>query len=134
MLMRNVLTFPGIRLITFYLVMVMSGLFMAPAAVHAAFVSSAPAAGEFAAGDIDAVRASLQKELVAERLSALGLDADEIGGRLDALSADELEAVSADAERIQAGGDALGGLVSLAILVLIIVLILKVMDKEVVIK
>lgn len=132
--MEKFLHFKGVKLVCFYLAMVMSGLLLAPAAAQAAFVSAVPPAGDADMVDLAAVRAGLQKDLVADRLSALGLDARDISHRLDALSPDELEAVAAEAEHIQSGGDGVGTLVTLAVLVLLVVLILKLMDKEVVIK
>ena len=57
-----------------------------------------------------------------------------IQARLDSLSSEERLAVMADVEKLQTGGDGVGSLVSLAVLVLIIILIIKLMDKEITIK
>ena len=51
--------------------------------------------------------------------------------RLDGLTPEERQAVLTDIDEIQAGGN---GVVSLLLVVLLVVLILKLMDKEIVIK
>ena len=130
--MRKMLRYPAVRLICWYLAFTLSGLFILPAAAQAAFIS--PSERALAAMDIDTlatVREALEKGLLTEKLTALGLSADEITTRLDALTPDERQAVLDDVNKIQAGGN---GIVTLLLVVLLVVLILKLMDKEITIK
>ncbi|MCJ7500382.1 PA2779 family protein [bacterium] len=130
--MRKMLRYPAVRLICWYLAFTLSGLFILPAAAQAAFIS--PSDGTLAAMDVDTlatVREALEKGLLTERLTALGLSADEITARLDALTPDERQAVLDDTDKIQAGGN---GIVTLLLVVLLVILILKLMDKEIIIK
>lgn len=130
--MRKILRYPAVRLICWYLAFTLSGLFILPAAAQAAFIS--PSEGTLAGMDIDnlaTVREALENGILTEKLTALGLSADEITARLDALTPEERQAVLADADKIQAGGN---GVVSLLLVVLLVVLILKLMDKEIIIK
>jgi hypothetical protein len=130
--MRKMLRYPAVRLICWYLAFTLSGLFILPAAAQAAFIS--PSEGALAAMDVDTlatVREALEKGLLKEKLTALGLSADEITTRLDALTPDERQAVLNDVDKIQAGGN---GIVTLLLVVLLVVLILKLMDKEITIK
>ena len=83
---------------------------------------------------VEGIQAALENEILKERLSALGLSSEEIRARLDTLSTEERLAVMADVEQLQAGGDGFGTLVSLAVLVLLVILIIKLMDKEITIK
>jgi hypothetical protein len=109
-----------------YLVFVLSGIVFLPGAVQAAFIPTTQ--GELAgtSGDLLAeVRNALEDQLLAEKLTALGLSPEEVQARLDALTLEERQAVMADLEKVQAGGD----LVGIAVLVLLVVLILKLMDK-----
>lgn len=133
--MRKILNVPITRLVCWYLALFLSGIVVVPSTVNAAFISSS----EITLSGIDSdvlneVRLALENDLLAERLGELGLSSEEIKSRLDALSPDEHEAVLADMERIQAGGDGAGSLIGLAILVLLIILIIKLLDKEIVIK
>ena len=130
--MRKMLRYPAGRLICWYLAFTLSGLFILPGAAQAAFIS--PSEGTLAAMDIDTlatVREALEKGLLTEKLTALGLSADEIKARLDVLTPDERQAVIDDVDKIQAGGS---GVVTLLLVVLLVVLILKLMDKEITIK
>jgi hypothetical protein len=130
--MRKMLQYPAVRMICWYLAFTFSGFFILPATAQAGFIS--PSEGTLAEMDADAiaaVREALEEGILTEKLTALGLSADEITARLDALTPDERQAVLADMEQIQAGGN---GLVSLLLVVLLVILILKLMDKEITIK
>jgi hypothetical protein len=130
--MRKMVHYPAVRMICWYLAFTLSGLFILPAAAQAAFIS--PSAGTLAGMDVDAlatVRDALEKGILTEKLTALGLAPDEIKVRLDALTPEERQAVLDDVDQIQAGGD---GLVTLLLVVLLVILILKLMDKEITIK
>jgi hypothetical protein len=108
---------------------------MMPVTVNAAFISpSEITLAEVDANTLSEVRMALENELLTERLGELGLSSAEIKSRLDALSPEEHAAVLEDMERIQSGGDGASTLISLAVLVLLIVLIIKLMDKEITIK
>lgn len=130
--MRKMLSRPSVRMICWYLAFTLSGLFVLPATVQAAFIS--PSEGALAGMDVDtlaATREALEKGVLTEKLTALGLSPDEIVARLDGLTPDERQAVLDDVDKIQAGGD---GVVTVLLVVLLVVIILKLMDKEITIK
>ncbi len=133
--MRRILTLPSVKAVCLYLVVVLSGVAAVPFAAHAAFVSpSENVLAEVDVTSLEGIRAALEDELLTERLTALGLSPEEIQARLDSLTVQERQVVMADVEKLQAGGDGISSLVSLAVLVLIIFLIMKLMDKEITIK
>ncbi|MDF1536773.1 MAG: PA2779 family protein [bacterium] len=124
--MRILLSSPVARMTCWYLTFVLSGMVFLPGAVQAAFIPSAPAEMTGMSGDLLAeARNALEDQLLAEKLTALGLSPEEVQARLDSLTVEERQAVVADLENIQAGGS----LVGLAVLVLLVILILKLMDK-----
>ena len=130
--MRKVLRYPAFRVICWYLVFTLSGLFVLPATLQAAFIS--PSAKTLAEKDIDRladVREALENDLLAEKLTSLGLLPEEIKARLDSLTPEERQAVLTDIDHVQAGGN---GIVTLLIVILLVILILKLLDKEIVIK
>jgi hypothetical protein len=132
LIMRKVLCHPAVRLTCWYLAFALSGLLVLPVTVQAAFIS--PSEGALAGMDVDtlaAVQEGLEKGIIKEKLTALGLSPDEIRTRLDGLTPEERQAVLANIDQIQAGGD---GVVTILLVVLLVVLILKLMDKEIVIK
>lgn len=130
--MRKMLSIPAVRLICWYLVFTFSGLFLLPAAVQASFISSSEATlASVDADTLETVRNALENSVLSEKLSALGLSSDEVKARLDALTPDERQAVLADVDQIQAGGN---GVVTILVVILLVVLILKLLDKEITIK
>lgn len=133
--MRKILALPAVKGLCLYLVLVLSGIAALPMAAHAAFISSSENVfAEMDVTSVEGIQIALENELLTERLTALGLSSEEIQARLDSLSSEERLAVMADVEKLQTGGDGVGSLVSLAVLVLIIILIIKLMDKEITIK
>ncbi|UCF30008.1 MAG: PA2779 family protein [bacterium] len=132
--MREILGSRIGNLIVWYLVTAFAGVFTVPAVAKAAFI---PNAGRYVDGNadgIDQLKQVLENELLRGKLSGLGLSQEEIAGRIDSLTAQERRAVLADLDRIQAGGDGLGTVLTVALIVLVVVLILKLLDKEIVIK
>ena len=126
------LRYPAVRLVCWYLAFTLSGLFILPATVHAVFIS--PSESVLAEMDVDSlavIREALENVVLTEKLTALGLSPDEITTRLDALTSEERQAVLAEVDQIQAGGN---GVVTLLIVILLVVLILKLLDKEIIIK
>jgi hypothetical protein len=133
--MRRILALPVVKALCLYLVLVLSGIAALPTAAHAAFISSSEnVLVDMDVTSVEGIRVALENELLTERLAALGLSSEEIQARLDSLTTDERLAVMADVEKLQAGGDGVGGLLSLAVLVLIIILIIKLLNKEITIK
>ena len=133
--MRKMLFVPMVRLTCWYLVLFLSGVAFVPATVNAAFISSTEThLGNTDINALSTARYTLESDLLREHLGKLGLSPAEIKSRLESLSPEEHQAVLEDMEKIQAGGDGMGTLVSLAVLVLLVILILKRMDKEITIK
>ncbi len=139
--MVKLLRHPVTLFVCWYLSVFFAGIFALPAVAQAAFVSSVPPALPSAASAapadaaaLDALRVSLEDQVLRDRLSALGVSAPRVEERLAGLSDAERQQVLADLGRIQAGGDAVGSLVGVALLVLIIILIVKLVNKEIVIK
>jgi hypothetical protein len=127
--MKKMLRYPAVRLICWYLAFTFSGFLILPVTAQGGFIS--PSEGTLAEMDVDViatVREALEKGVLTEKLTALGLSADEITARLDALTPDERQAVLADMEQIQAGGN---GLVTLLVIVALVLLILHLTDKKI---
>ena len=130
--MKKMLRYPAVRLICWYLAFTFSGFVILPATTQGGFIS--PSEGILAETDSDViatVREALEKGILTEKLTALGLSADEITVRLDALTPDERQAVLADMAQIQTGGDSL---VTILVIVALVLLILHLLDKKVVIQ
>ena len=127
-MMRRILERPISKGICLYLVFVFSGMFALPLTAQAAFLpSSDNILNEMEVTSLDEVRAALEDDLLAERLTSLGLSSEEIRARIDSLSVEERQAVMAHMEEIQAGGS---DILTLALVVLIAVVIYLLLKKD----
>ena len=127
--MRKILHYPAMRFVCCYLAFTLSGFVMLPATAQAGFIS--PSEGTLVEMDADVlttVREALEEGILTEKLTALGLSADEITARLDALTPDERQVVLADMEQIQAGGSTI---VTVLVIIALVLLILHLTDKQV---
>lgn len=103
--------------------------------VQAAFVPSDESfASSMRQQDIATVKKILEQKLVQQRLKTLGFSGDEVKARLDKLSDDELHRFATQLDTLAAGGDGLGVLVAILVIVGIIALILFITGKRVVIQ
>lgn len=85
--------------------------------------------------DMTKVQSFLEQKIVLQKLSDYGVSADEAMEKIRAMSDREVHRLAALTDRAAEGTDSgLGLLIGLAVLVLLVVLILKLMNKEVVVR
>ena len=82
---------------------------------------------------IESIRQALEQEVVAQRLADFGLSAQEISAKLPSLSDEQLHQLAGLSKDV-AAGDALGAVIGVLVIILLVIVILKLMNKEVVIK
>lgn len=76
------------------------------------------------AENVAKIKATLERKEIAARLSDYGLTPEEVSSRLDRLTDQQAAEIAAQIDRINAGGDTLGVLISIALLALLVLLIL----------
>jgi hypothetical protein len=85
--------------------------------------------------DVTKIQSFLEQKVVLQKLSDYGVSADKAMEKVRAMSDREVHRLASLTDRIAEGTDSgLGILIGLAVLVLLVVLILKLMNKEVVIR
>ena len=84
--------------------------------------------------DLVIVRHALEHKLVAQKLRDYGVDPANVEARLATMSDADVHTLASASKGLPSGGDDLGVLVSLLIIVLLVILILKLMNKEIVVK
>ena len=85
--------------------------------------------------DMAKVQAFLENKVVVQKLVDYGVSPAEAMAKVKAMSAQDLHRLASLTDRAAAGTDsALGFLIALAILVILIIVILKLMNKEVVVR
>lgn len=96
--------------------------------------TEAVAASTQRAADVANIQRILESKLVSERLSQAGLSMTEIKSRLDKLSDEEVHGFSSQLETVYPGGDALGVVIALLIIVILVMVILKLSNRQIVIR
>ena len=123
-----------LRRIAIMLVVSMALISIVPQ-VEASFVSSDESFSyTMRQQDTATIKKVLEQKLVKQRLKVLGYSEDEVKARLDKLSDNELHRFATQLDTLTAGGDALGVLVAILVIVGIIALILFITGKRVVIQ
>lgn len=88
--------------------------------------------------DIISLKRFLDNKIVEEKLIEWGYSKEEIAGRLNNLSDDELHYFATQSDSLQAGGDAVGAvlgfILALLLIALLVILILELTGHDVVIK
>jgi sulfur relay (sulfurtransferase) DsrF/TusC family protein len=112
-------------------------LFMSFPAV-AGLINSTPSSVEMAdkvrGAEIDKVQKVLEMQIVADKLQAYGLSADEVSVKLQSMSDEQLHLMAQASDRILAGGEGLGFVIGILVIVLLVILIMKLLDKKIIIK
>ena len=84
--------------------------------------------------DTATIKKIIEQKLLEQQLKTLGYSEDEVKARLDKLSDNELHRFATQLDTLTVGGDALGVLVAILVIVAIIALILFITGKRVVIQ
>lgn len=84
--------------------------------------------------DIARIQRVLESKLVSDKLSQAGLTQDEINGKIGQLSDDEVHSFASQLDSLYPGGDGLGVVIGLLIIVILVLVILKLSDRKIVIR
>jgi len=104
---------------------------VAEAGLIASNLSKAEARSE----DLAKVQSFLENKIVVQKLVDYGVSPEEAKAKVEAMSAQELHRLASLTDRAAAGTDSgIGILIGLAILVILIIVILKLMNKEIVVR
>jgi hypothetical protein len=123
------------RQIALVLAFTMLALGSIPTKSMAFVVGSEAAVAEHSrAADIARIQRVLESKLVSDKLSQAGLTEEEINGKITQLSDEEVHSFASQLESVYPGGDALGVIIGLLIIVILVMVILKLSDRKIVIK
>ena len=84
--------------------------------------------------DMVAVQRALENRLVGQKLRDYGVTADQVKARLAHMSDQDLHTLASTSKGLPSGGDALGVIVTILVIALLVILIMKLMNKEVVVR
>ena len=94
-----------------------------------------PLGGEARSEDLAKVQSFLENKIVVQKLVDYGVSPEEAKAKVEAMSAQNLHRLASLTDRAAAGTDsALGILIGIAVLIILIIVILKLMHKDVIIR
>ena len=108
-----------------------------PPQSRAALIESRTADGQTIsqrADDLEAVRALLEQEVVVQRLADYGYSKEEAMQKIATASDQQLHQLASLSDNLSAGADGLGVIVTLLVIVLLVVVILKISDREIIVR
>jgi len=138
MFMRKIIKsarFGGLRNVSFALIIALGLIGVMPRIGVAGLIptNEAAAASSLRIENIAKIQTALERKEIAARLSDYGLTPDEVSARLDKLSDQQVTELASQVDKINAGGDAGGLLITILVVILIVALILwllKVSNKD----
>lgn len=123
------------RQIALVLAFTMLALGSIPAKSMAFVVGSEAAVSEHSReADIVRIQRVLESKLVSDKLSQAGLTEEEVNGKITQLSDEEVHSFASQLESVYPGGDGLGIIIGLLIIVILVMVILKLADRKIIIR
>jgi hypothetical protein len=113
-------------------------LFFNSAPAVAGLVGSKPASEEVSKinreEDIKTIQRALESKIVQEKLKAYGLSKEEIEKKLSEMDDQQIHILARASEKVLAGGDGLGVVIALLVIAILVVILLKLLNKEIIIR
>jgi len=104
----------------------------------AGLVGSKPASEEVSKinreEDIKTIQRALESKIVQEKLKAYGLSKEEIEKKLSEMDDQQIHILARASEKVLAGGDGLGVVISLLVIAILVVILLRLLNKEIIIR
>ena len=91
-------------------------------------------AGGAAPADLAKVQALLESKVVLQKLADYGVSPAEAMSKVKQMSGTDLHRLASLTDKVAAGGDVIGVLISVAILAILVIVILKLLDKEIIVR
>ena len=104
----------------------------------AGLVGSKPASEEVSKinreEDIKTIQRALESKIVQEKRRAYGLSKEEIERKLSEMDDQQIHILARASEKVLAGGDVLGVAIALLVITILVVILLKLLNKEIIIR
>ncbi|RJQ56498.1 MAG: hypothetical protein C4526_01615 [Nitrospiraceae bacterium] len=121
--------------VVWYLVLAMFAIATAPRAEGAFIPSGAiELSKDQRASDLGKIQNLLETKLVRQRLLDLGFNADEAKERLSLLSDTQLHSYAQQLDTIRAGGDSIGAVIGVLIIIILVLVILHLTGHQVIVR
>ena len=84
--------------------------------------------------DLQIVQRSLESKVVAQKLRDYGVAPDEVQIKLASMSDQDLHTLASASKGLPSGGDGVGALIGILVVVILVIVILKLLNKEIIVK
>lgn len=84
--------------------------------------------------EIDKIQRALENQIVKEKLKAYGLNEEEVKEKLSKMTDEQIHMLAQASDRVLAGGDGIGAVIGVLVIILLIIVILKLLNKEIIIR
>jgi hypothetical protein len=118
--------------VTVYLTIFMTS--PALAGMVSSFTSSPETAITLRGEEVGKIQRALENEILIEKFKAYGLSPGEINDKLQSMSDEQIHMLAQASDQLLVGGDGAGFVIAILVIILLVILILKLWDKQVVIK
>ncbi|MDD5712075.1 MAG: PA2779 family protein, partial [Smithellaceae bacterium] len=71
---------------------------------------------------------------VQEKLLAYGMSPVEVGAKLQSMSDEQVHMLAKASDRVLAGGDGIGFVIGILVIVLLVIVIMKLLNKQIIVK
>ena len=132
--MRRSLFFAALSIFIAVALLCISSLTKEAAAAMMASKLSAASPSSLKGQDLEKVRAFLEKKVVLQKLQDFGMSKEEALSKIEKMNSQDLHLLASVVDTAPAGGDALGVAIGLAVLAILVIIILKLLNKEIIIK
>jgi hypothetical protein len=105
-----------------------------PSAAEAGVIASNGGSGDLRAEELSRVQSVLEQKVVMQKLLDYGVSSEEAMSKIRSMSETDLHRLASLTDRVAAGADAGGFLITLAVLVILVLVILMLMNRRVVVQ
>ncbi|MDD2603741.1 MAG: PA2779 family protein [Desulfobacterales bacterium] len=106
----------------------------AAAGLMGSSLSSGSPSGSMRMVEIEKIQKALEQEIVTDKLVACGMNPAEIESKLSRMTDDQIHMLAQASDNVLAGGDGIGVVIGVLVIILLVVVIMKLLNKEIIIR
>lgn len=84
--------------------------------------------------EIGKIQKALEQRIVTDKLVACGMNPAEVKSKLSRMSDDQVHMLAQASDNVLAGGDGIGAVIGILVIVLLVIVIMKLLNKEIIIR
>jgi hypothetical protein len=106
----------------------------AAAGLMGSSLSDGPPSGSMRMVEIEKIQKALEQKIVTDKLAACGMNPAEIKRKLSRMSDNQIHMLAQASDNVLAGGDGIGVVIGVLVIILLVIVIMKLLNKEIIIR